>query len=263
MTRQAIIVDIGDMPVRLSIEDSGLLTMLQDRYAGFVSRTAEPVFDFEVSVVAGTFPGDADLSVRCEGGRWLVDRGDFHAEWDSRTRTGAIRQTRNPYAADSVLRIVHTLLLSVEGGFLLHAASAVRGGRAYVFAGPSGAGKTTVARLAPADVTLLSDEISYIRKTESGYAAFGTPFAGEMGQPGEKISAPLAAIYRLDQASANRAEPLEPTRAVSTLLRNLLFFSDSRELTRHVFDSACNCAGEVPMYSLAFTRDANVWNLIS
>jgi hypothetical protein len=74
-----------------------------------------------------------------------------------------VRQTVNPYSIDGVLRILHSLILARQGGFLVHAASVVRNGRAFVFAGISGTGKTTISRLAPPDVTLLTDEISYIR----------------------------------------------------------------------------------------------------
>ena len=35
----------------------------------------------------------------------------------------------------SVLRIVHTLVLAREGGYLVHASSAVRNGKAFLFAG--------------------------------------------------------------------------------------------------------------------------------
>ncbi len=88
-----------------------------------------------------------------------------------------------------MLRIVHTLVLARQGGFLLHAASAVRNGKAFVFAGVSGAGKTTLSRLAPADADVLSDEISYVRKEAGGYYAYGTPFAGEV-LGGENLRAP-------------------------------------------------------------------------
>ncbi len=74
-----------------------------------------------------------------------------------------MRQNANPYSLDSVLRIVHSLILAERGGFLLHAASAICDGRACLFSGVSGAGKTTMTRLAPPDVTLLTDEISYVR----------------------------------------------------------------------------------------------------
>ena len=73
--------------------------------------------------------------MKLQGSRWLLQRGDFRAEWDSTAGRGHIRQSRNPYAINYLLRIVHTLILAKHGGFLVHAASAIRGGRAFLFAG--------------------------------------------------------------------------------------------------------------------------------
>src|SRR5207248_6351235 len=140
---------------------------------------------------------DADVSVRLESGRWIMERGDFYAEWDLERRQGWVRQTANPYAIDAVLRILHSLIMARQGGFLVHAASAVRNGRAFLFAGVSGAGKTTISRLAPNDVTLLTDEVSYIRPGSQQYYAYGTPFAGELAKVGENTSAPVAVLYLL------------------------------------------------------------------
>ena len=113
---------------------------------------------------------DAEVSVRLEGSHWVLERGDFRADWDPQSRHGWVRQTINPYSIDGVLRILHSLILSRQGGLLVHGASAMRNGKAFVFAGISGTGKTTISRLAPADVTLLTDEISYLRPNvqESG-----------------------------------------------------------------------------------------------
>ena len=98
---------------------------------------------------------DDDVRVSRDGEMWRIERGDFRAQWDPRTGKGVVRQNSNPYSLDSVLRIVHSLILAQRGGFLLHAASGICEGRACLFSGVSGAGKTTMTRLAPADVTLL------------------------------------------------------------------------------------------------------------
>ena len=58
---------------------------------------------------------------------------------------------RHEYALDSLLRILRTAILLPQRGFFLHAASAVRDGRAYIFVGRSGAGKSTIAPLSPVD----------------------------------------------------------------------------------------------------------------
>ena len=177
--RLSLVIEIGGMPVRLNMTDPHFLALLQDRYAGFVSSAAraEVAFDIDLESPGSPHP-DAPVRVTQHLGRWTIERGDFRAEWEPSSRRGWIRQTSNPYGIDAILRIVHTLVLAREGGFLAHSASAIRNGKAFLFAGVSEAGKTTISRLAPPNATLLTDEISYVRRQSAGYVAFGTPFAG-------------------------------------------------------------------------------------
>lgn len=251
------------MPIGLRTDSSVFARMLQERYAGFVNPEARPEFDFRVNVVpAGRIAPDEDVTVRREGGCWSIQRGDFRAECDPISRTGNIRQSANPYSIDSVLRIVHTLLLARQGGFLLHAASAIKNGRAFLFSGLSGAGKTTISRLAPPEVTLLTDEVSYVRPEGEGYRAFGTPFAGELAKVGENVSAPVAAVYLLEKGTENAIEPLKPADAGRRLLENILFFAEDAELVKLVFQSACEFISRVPVFRLTFVPDEQVWEMI-
>jgi len=157
---------------------------------------------------------DEDLQVKMQAGKWSLRRGDFNSEWDPRVGKGWIRQSANPYSIDSVLRIVHSLILAREGGFLVHSASAIRNGRAFLFSGVSGAGKTTISQLAPSDVTLLTDEISYIRWDGESYRGCGTPFAGELARLGENCSAPVATLFFLEQGPKNQIRPISSADAV-------------------------------------------------
>src|SRR5271154_3389162 len=189
-------VVIGGLPIEIRSENRSFIEMLAARYAGFVGEPANGRgirLDVEIvdPIDNGADDDDEDLEVSLTDGRWTMNRGDFRAHWDPMSLRGYVRQSAYPYAIDSVMRIVHSLMLAERGGFLLHAASAVRNGRAFVFSGVSGAGKTTISRLAPPDVTLLTDEISYIRGAGTDYQAFGTPFAGELGIAGEDIAAPI------------------------------------------------------------------------
>ena len=275
-------IEIGGMPIRVNTTDADFLGMLQNRYAGFVGSSEHATVEFDVDLVTpGFVDPDADVRVTQRAGKWALERGDFRAEWEPARSTGTIRQSANPYSIDAVLRIVHTLVLAQEGGFLMHAASAIRNGKAFLFAGVSGAGKTTISRLAPSDATLLTDEISYIRKEvrkdvrkdlqfarqdartqHTGYVAHGTPFTGELAKLGENVSAPISALYLLAQGPENRIDPVAPGPAVRELLANVLFFAEDQELVQRAFHAACEFVSRVPVSRLTFVPDARVWEMI-
>jgi hypothetical protein len=256
-------VEIGGLPIRLRCENADFLQQIHERYAGYVNPSDHARFDFQIELAApGTESRDEDVRVHWESGRWLMQRGDFSAEWNPATSRGHIRQTRNPYSLDSVLRIVHTLLLARQGGFLLHASSAIRNGRAFLFSGVSGAGKTTMARLAPPDAALLTDEISYVTRHDDRYFAVGTPFFGELARVGENLRAPVEALYLLAKGPENKIEPIEGADAIRGLMGNILFFARDPEFVQMVFDAACEFASRVPVRRLTFVPDASVWELI-
>jgi hypothetical protein len=152
--------------------------------------------------------------------------------------------------------------LAKQGGFLVHAASAILGGRAFLFAGVSGAGKTTISRLAPSDATLLTDEISYVRRNANQYRACGTPFAGELARLGENQSAPLSTLFLLEKGPQNRIEPVAASEAIRLLLRNILFFAEDIDLVNLVFRAACEFVEQVPVRRLIFVPDERVWEII-
>lgn len=257
-------IQIGGVSVGILSDNPTFVEMLERRYAGFLTNADGSDFQLEVVLHEPVEPGtEEDLRVTRAGESWVLQRGDFHATWNASARRGKVFQSNNPYAIDSVLRIVHTLILAARGGFLVHAASAVRNGCAFLFAGVSGAGKSTISRLAPADVHLLTDEISYVVRRDTGqYWAYGTPFAGELGRAGENLSAPVKTLFLLEQGAENRIAAVASTDAARLLLRNILFFAADEENVRRVFQSACEFAEKVPVRRLCFVPDQRVWEMI-
>jgi hypothetical protein len=257
-----VTVEIGAVPILLQSDDPEFCELLERRYAGFVNRSSEPANRFDIHLNSRSRPSDEDAQVSRRGTVWTFRRGDFLAQWNTSTRRGWIRQHPNPYSIDTVLRLTHSLILAEEGGFLVHAASAIRNGSAYLFAGVSGAGKTTMTRIAPPDTVLLTDEISYLRKAHAGYRAYGTPFAGELARSGVNTTAPLRAIYLLEQGPDNRIEPVAQADAARALMRHILFFANEKELVARVFDSVLEFVSRVEVSRLVFTPDARAWELI-
>jgi hypothetical protein len=259
------IVEIGAVPILVRTGSQEFYDILRARYRGYLSRAKAPAATFEVDIVPPQrIFEDDDLRLRRDSGRWVIERGDFRAVWDPASGHGSIRQSANPYSIDAAFRIVHSLLLARQGGVLLHAASAVRNGNAFVFAGVSTAGKTTISRFAPPGVTLLSDEVSYLRRdtNRTGYTAYGTPFAGDLAEPGANVQAPIAAIYLLAKGPENRIEPLAPPDALRGVMESILFFAHDAELVNQVFDTALDLVSKVPVQRLTFRPDPSVWDLI-
>jgi hypothetical protein len=278
LTLPSVTVEIGGIAILLQPSDPKFCNVLESRYETFATRNAPDAADtnaniacrFEIHLDPRGRASDEDARVTREvndgASLWHFRRGDFDATWNPQTHEGRILQCPNPYSIDTVLRITHSLVLAEEGGFLLHAASAIRNKRAFLFAGVSGAGKTTISRLAPTDATVLTDEISYIRrsgaKNDKSYTAFGTPFAGELARIGANTSAPLEALYLLVQGRENRIAPVSKIEAARAIMRHVLFFAEEKHLVAKVFDSVLEFVSRVQVAQLIFTPDARAWELI-
>ena len=94
-------------------------------------------------------------------------------------------------------------LLSQGKGVEIHGCGLLdRAGRAYLFVGQSGAGKSTMARLwvNQADVSLLSDERVVLRTDRDPIAVYGTPWQGD-AQLASPQSGKLAAVFFLNRGA--------------------------------------------------------------
>lgn len=263
MNADGVCVEVGGIPIQLQTADADFQHMLQQRYAGYHGEpTAERVVEVRLHPPASDNDPDADVTVERDGELWQIRRGDFEALWNPQIRRGWVRQAANPHSIDTALRIIYSLELVDQGGFLLHSSSLVRNGRAFLFSGISGAGKTTISRLAPPDATLLTDEISFVRPHNGIYSAFGTPFAGELGKSGENISAPIAQVFLLAKGFENRIEAIDTATAVRSLMRNILFFAADAALSKKLLDIGCDFVSRVPVGRLTFYPDRHVWQLV-
>lgn len=249
-------ISIGNVPLRLHISDAGLYAAACRRYSKFLRGHLRPLRIFvrtdhdigDQAMPAGPKPR---FTYQWEGSSLRL--GDDAAYFDS---------VRHEYGLDSLIRILLSVLLVTDRAFLLHAATVMRSGRAYVFTGKSGAGKSTVASLSPAG-TVLTDEISLLRLLEGSWHAFGTPFWGEFRAEGANVKAPIAGLYVLSQSSENRIDRLSVSETLRCILPNTLFFSQEREMTKSLLHMLGRLVDSVPCYRLYFRKDPLFWNVLA
>jgi hypothetical protein len=149
-------------------------------------------------------------------------------------------------------------LLGERGGIELHAAGVVEpsSGRGYVFAGQSGDGKTTTARLWQETVgaPVLSDDRIILTREGGGWRMHGTPWHGE-AELALPASAPLAGIFVLARGERNTIAPMSPARAAAALLaRSFPAFHDGPATARLVQNLEA-LVGAVPCRLFPFVPD--------
>jgi hypothetical protein len=242
-------ISIGNVPLDLFIHEEALLAPASRRYREFEQNSANglPIHlnQRETRTESGEFSyllDDAKLILGSRGAK-------FHG-------------VRHEYALDSLLRILLTMVLLPQRGFLLHGATVVRDGRAYVFFGRSGAGKSTVASLSP-EGSVLTDEISLVRYANGCWQAHGTPFWGEFRAAGINRLFPIAGLYLLKQAKDDRVEAFSLKQALRALLPCVLFFATERRAHETLLHTLMGLIEEIPCHRLHFRRNAEFWKVIA
>jgi hypothetical protein len=243
-------ISIGSVPLSLFIREQGLLEPASTRYREFTQDSTEafPIVLKQQETQtheSGEFSyllDDARLILRAQG-------AEFHG-------------VRHEYALDSLLRILLTMVLLPQRGFLLHGATVVRDGRAYIFFGRSGAGKSTVASLSPQG-SVLTDEISLLRFSKGSWHAHGTPFWGEFRAAGINRMFPVAGLYLLEQASQECVELLSMKQALRALLPCVLFFASEKRAHETLLRTLMSLIAEIPCHRLHFRRNPEFWRVIA
>jgi hypothetical protein len=147
--------------------------------------------------------------------------------------------------------------LAQEGAIELHACGVLQDGRALLFCGQSGAGKTTTARLwkrhCP-DVTILSDDRVVLRIRRNRPIAHGTPWHG-LGGFSSPSSGPTQTICFLRHAARSVLKPLTPPEAVARLFSRTfppLWDARAVQATLH---TCIQISESTPCYDFGFHPD--------
>lgn len=165
----------------------------------------------------------------------------------------------SPMVFENYLRILAAYAILMRGGLLLHSAGIVADGYAYLFMGCSGAGKTTLSRLAlAAGVKILSDDINIlIPSQQGGYTVGAVPFAGELGHESLEQTGryPLKGLFWLEKSLTLSYGKISHSGQLAKLLACCpVVNADTRQLDR-ILATGASLLNNTPMHLLRFRRD--------
>lgn len=158
------------------------------------------------------------------------------------------------YPLDQLL-FIHRLAAAQT--VLLHSAAVEFGGGAVLFAGCSGAGKSTVARMLShrKGCKPLADDRVAVHLGATHVTAYGTPWPGEAGM-GLNHALPAKALCFLEQSDSTRLRRLTPAEALPALLEVASIAWYEPEVRDVGLETLDGLLASLPCYRLSFTRDS-------
>jgi hypothetical protein len=167
-----------------------------------------------------------------------------------------------PFLLDEMMA---TCFLSQRDGLYFHACGMnAWGGRGFMFAGYSGTGKSTTARIwrAAGAAALLSDERVAVRKQNGQFWLHGTPRHSDIEDSSSPEKVALERIFILKHAAQNEAHHTQAASAVAALAaRSYLPFWD-RDGVDRALAFLDELTQAIPCYELGFVPDSSVVDYI-
>lgn len=138
-------------------------------------------------------------------------------------------------------------------GMMLHASAVALEGRAYLFSGPCGMGKSTHTRLWKQvfgeNAVVFNDDKPALRRLEDRWYAYGTPWCGKDGI-NVNMKVPLAGICFLKRGTENKIRRLDSMEALSSVLSQTLRRFKNEENLNLMLSHTEQLIREIPIFEL-------------
>jgi hypothetical protein len=159
-------------------------------------------------------------------------------------------------------QILLARVLAKREGCYIHASGVVLDGKGILFVGHSDAGKSTMVMMLQDKAKVLCDDRIIVRRWPEGFKIHGTWSHGDVSDVSAD-SAPLKAILFLKQDRENRLIPMDHIQEIiGMLLACLIKPLVTADWWERMFALVDTIVHEVPCYSLHFTKDGGVIDLL-
>ncbi|MCD7819066.1 MAG: hypothetical protein LUH07_08450 [Lachnospiraceae bacterium] len=149
------------------------------------------------------------------------------------------------------------------GGLLLHSSFIRWHNRGILFSGYSGIGKSTQADLWVnyQGAEILNGDRAGLRKADGIWTAYGLPYAGS-SKVYRNESAPITAIFMLEQAPVNELHRLSPAKAILRLYPQIMIHGWDADFVQKALSLIEDLVGSVPVYLLRCRPDEEAVEIV-
>jgi hypothetical protein len=202
------------------------------------------------------------VTINQKADKIYYQRADYLIETSHDYRSANIYVQDQLALKHALMNLYSAFILHHNWGILIHSSCVIENGKAHIFSGNSGAGKSTAAKLSlPRD--LLSDEATIVKVTEGAMEVFNSPFRSELESAGNQKPCPLRSIHLLTQSLTNKRVHMKKTAALVELTDKTFFWCHKPEESSRILHLLTALVKEVPVYELHFQKNNTFWELIS
>ena len=163
-----------------------------------------------------------------------------------------IRKFTEPFLERATIQRKVADRLLLQDTLMFHGSTVAVDGKAYLFTGPCGTGKSTHTRLWRElfghRAVMVNDDMPFLQITPNGVLAYGSPWSGKHGLA-TNICAPLQGICFLQRGVENEIHPTTPEQANATVHRQMHTPLDEA-LQSKAFSLADRLAETVPLWEM-------------
>jgi hypothetical protein len=262
---QNMYIQIGTHYLFVSSSDDVVIEWVRQQFlVVHIDRWDECLPDIYIRVEKGYGKPVEDIQVKVRKEREHVqyDRDDFLLETDEHYRRALLKVHDDLSLNHALMTLYSAFIVHYRWGLMLHSSCVANQGRAYLFAGQSGAGKSTIAMLSEPR-KILSDEATLLQITEDGVLVYDSPFRSDSIPNFDREVLPLAGIHYLEQSEFIRRQQIAPSEAVLQMMDKVFYWVVEPSETVKLLSLCGKLATLVPVYELQFQKNDQFWERIS
>lgn len=211
----------------------------------------------------GSMYDEGPVEIEADGDTVVYSRKDYRMETSADYSSVKLQVFDDLALKHALINWYSAWLIHRREGLLVHSSCVVDGGKAWMFVGHSGAGKSTAAELS-APRPILSDEATLLLlDADGGVTIHDSPLRSENEERGEADASPLGGVHFLVQAEEVRREPVGKVEALIGLMDKVFYWKHSKPETAKMIAVCREVVQRVPAYELHFQKNDSFWEVIS